>query len=454
MAMMCYSDLEDDDPPGVAALDALHASLERWVVDLLAETAYRATRPPARFVWQVEDRTPAAASRALETIRFIRYAAEQLLDRNAFLRYLCPDCPREGHARCPALGRPRRAGKAVHEAVYAVPVAPLPVQRGTWPVRSRPVTSRVVGRLRLMARRLREAACGAEACGAEEGAARTTLVAHLYDMARAWTFQGLDDSVVNVDEEHEGKFVREVMRAVMRKRDDALDGADARHSPVNFIAAILRTLVEQVGGPRTFTVREAVVAALVARNAAIEGDAVAVDDFSRTWLGLGRPGPWRAAVEMALLGDWVDALGRHVSDDAEIMELLHLHTHREHRRLQPLWERQVRGRTVRLLDEPVGPGLSLRELVAQRGRPEDRLLLGEVEDPRVQAVLARLAPPEKAVAMAYAAQRVTWTEAAVEGGAADPGAFGERVRRKLKRLGRLHGSTATDPSASLPAVDR
>ncbi|WP_189981702.1 hypothetical protein, partial [Streptomyces capoamus] len=220
MAMMCYSDLEDDDPPGVAAL---HASLERWVVDLLAETAYRATRPPARFVWQVEDRTPAAATRALETIRFIRYAAEQLLDRNAFLRYLCPDCPREGHARCPALGRPRRAGKAVlHEAVYAVPVAPPPVHRGTWPVQSRPVASRVVGRLRLMARRLREAACGAEACGAEEGAARTTLVAHLYDMARAWTFQGLDDSVVNVDEEHEGKFVREVMRAVMKKRDDAL----------------------------------------------------------------------------------------------------------------------------------------------------------------------------------------------------------------------------------------
>ncbi|MFJ5032440.1 hypothetical protein ACIQB5_31000 [Streptomyces sp. NPDC088560] len=110
MALMCYSNLEDDDYPGIAALDALHASLESWVFGLLADTKDRATRRPARFVPQAQERLPGAEARALQTIRFIRYAAEQLLDRNAYLRYLCPDCPRVGRSRCPALNRPRQAG--------------------------------------------------------------------------------------------------------------------------------------------------------------------------------------------------------------------------------------------------------------------------------------------------------------------------------------------------------
>ncbi|MES4891010.1 hypothetical protein [Streptomyces sp. NPDC096012] len=99
---------------------------------------------------------------------------------------------------------------------------------------------------------------------------------------------------------------------------------------MNFVAAVLHTLARQLGGAEAFTTREAVMAALVARNACIEGDTAAVDEFSRAWLHLGRPQAWRAAVEMALLGDWVEALGRHLSGDAEIMELLHRHTQREH----------------------------------------------------------------------------------------------------------------------------
>lgn len=55
------------------------------------------------------------------------------------------------------------------------------------------------------------------------------------------------------------------------------------------------------------------MASLVARTACIVGDTAAVDEFSLTWLNLGWPRAWRAVVEMSLLGDWVKALGRHLS---------------------------------------------------------------------------------------------------------------------------------------------
>ncbi|MGW7824756.1 hypothetical protein ACWGLF_43490 [Streptomyces puniciscabiei] len=440
MARVYYSDLDDDERAGVSSL---HASLESWVVGLLADTQDRTTRLPARFVPQTKDRVPRDEALAVQTIRFIRYAQEQLEDRNAYLRYLCPDCPRDGRSRCPALERSRPARQVVHEAVYAVPVGPLPRYSKPWLEQARPAASRVFERLRRMARQLRELAPSAEAA-----AACAVVVSHLYDMARMWRKRGLPDTAVNVDEEHDGRFAQQVMGALMGTR--SVD-TDARHSPVNFIAAVLHTLAEQLSGPQAFTGRQAVMAALVARNACIEGDTAAVDAFARTWLGLRRPQPWRAAVEMALLGDWVDALGRHLSNDAEIMELLHRHTDREHRCLQPLWERKSGGRRVRLLEDPVAPGVSLRDVIADHRRPEDGLLLGEVEDPRILAVLTHLAPAERAVAMTYSTQPMTWAQAAAEGGAGEPEAFGNRVRRKLKRLGR---AVSTSPSTPMPAADR
>ncbi|MFD7556416.1 hypothetical protein ACFV9E_17995 [Streptomyces sp. NPDC059835] len=55
------------------------------------------------------------------------------------------------------------------------------------------------------------------------------------------------------------------------------------------------------------------------------------------------------------------------------------------------------------------------------------------------AVLSTLTPEELKVALAWAHWQVTtWTEAAALIGATDPVAFGERVRRKLKRLGIEH----------------
>ncbi|MFE7278764.1 hypothetical protein [Streptomyces sp. NPDC057623] len=331
--------------------------------------------------------------------------------------------------------------------MYAVPVEPLPRHGKNWLMQARPAASRVFERLRRMSRQLREPAPSAEAA-----AARAAVISYLYDMARMWRNRGLPDTAVNVDEEHDGRFAQGVMGALMGTWDGV--DTDARHSPVNFIAAVLHTLAEQLSGPQAFAARKAVMAALVARNACIEGDAAAVDEFARTWLGLRRPQPWRAAVEMALLGDWIDALGRHLSNDAEIMELLHRHTDREHRCLQPLWERKSGGRRVRLLEDPVAPGVSLRDVITDHRRPEDSLLLGEVADPRLRAVLTHLAPAERAVAVTYSTQHMTWAQAAAEIGAGDPEAFGNRVRRKLKRLGARYRPAATSPSTPAQAASR
>jgi hypothetical protein len=437
MTLMCFSDLEDVDGVGVSAL---HASLRNWVLDLLVDTQDRATRLPVRFASPTVEDGPGVEAMALRTIRFIRYAEEQLLDRNAYLRYLCSACPRDGQSLCPALNRPKPAGKAVHKALYAVAVESVPVRGGSWLVQTRPAASRVLERLRRMARELR-----GPARSAGEESARAVVVRHLYRMARTWRTRGLPDHAVNVDEEHDGQFTQHVMGALMQRGERR--GCDTRHSPVNFIAAVLHRLAQQLSEPAAFATREAVMAALVARNACIEGDTAAVDEFSRVWLNLSQPQPWRAAVEMALLGDWVEALGRHLSGDVEIMKLLHHHSHLERRCLQPLWERKCGGGPVRLLENPVVPGVSLRDVITDDQRPEDGLLLGQVEDSRVLAVLAHLAPQERAVTMAYSTQHMTWAQAAELCGSDDPERFGNRVRRKVRRLGLRRPAASSSPPA-------
>jgi hypothetical protein len=69
--------------------------------------------------------------------------------------------------------------------------------------------------------------------------------------------------------------------------------------------------------------------ALVARNAAIEGDHALVDHFTRAWLGLNHPERWRSAVEMALLGDWVERLGVGRINDSVLADLIRQHAHSE-----------------------------------------------------------------------------------------------------------------------------
>ncbi|MFF1909228.1 hypothetical protein [Kitasatospora sp. NPDC058218] len=174
------------------------------------------------------------------------------------------------------------------------------------------------------------------------------------------------------------------------------------------------------------------------RNAAIEGDTAAVDEFSRTWLGTSRPERWREAVEAALLGDWTTTLGTGTgtATDDTITDLLKHQAGTEHRHLQPLWERRVRGKRTALLGERVGVDQVLADLLTEHRTPETEALAAELSDSRLLAVLRDLKPDEDAFARSWASSRETWAQAALEAGL--PTAFAERVRRKLKRLGNQH----------------
>ncbi|MGA5822629.1 hypothetical protein ACPC54_32810 [Kitasatospora sp. NPDC094028] len=213
------------------------------------------------------------------------------------------------------------------------------------------------------------------------------------------------------------------------------------------IAEVLGAAADPAFGPG----RVALLAALAARNAAILGDAEGVDGFSRVWLGLSRPERWREAVEMALLGDWVQALGSGRATDDHITGLLKRHADVEHRRLQPLWERKVRGRRTALLSEPVGVDRVVADLLVDHRSPEAEALWSELADSRLLGVLRGLEPAEAEVAAAWAADPgANWTRAAAAADHPSPAAFGERVRRKLKRL----GGRSTERALAAAAVAR
>ncbi|MFJ6943282.1 hypothetical protein ACISU4_01240 [Streptomyces wuyuanensis] len=96
------------------------------------------------------------------------------------------------------------------------------------------------------------------------------------------------------------------------------------------------------------------------------------------------------------------------------------------------------------LDFALGDGMTTYDMVASGPDPYEVLAGALPTDRRIAAVLAELTPVERAVAMAWADPQVSsWTEAAsiivaleeplIAG--LEPVALGERVRRKLKRLG-------------------
>ncbi|MFD3572765.1 hypothetical protein [Streptomyces sp. NPDC058644] len=241
-----------------------------------------------------------------------------------------------------------------------------------------------------------------------------------------------------------------------RVRNDREEAADVAHSSVNLISEALLMLAHACGPQLTPITREALLAALTARNAAIEGDHKEVDEFSRIWLGITHPEKWRDAVEMALLGDWVTNLGRGILRDPAVVDLLRHHTQIEHRHLQPLWERKVNGRRTMLLSQPVGSDQVLQDLLTECRTPETELSRTE-HDGRIAAVFRRLTQDEVTVAATWAeAPDISWHQAALTERL--PEAFGERVRRRLKRLGKQHtqrlqasaSSIRTAGSLSLP----
>ncbi|MFE6892015.1 hypothetical protein [Streptomyces sp. NPDC057694] len=106
-----------------------------------------------------------------------------------------------------------------------------------------------------------------------------------------------------------------------------------------------------------------------------------------------------------------------------------------HRQLVPLWRRGTRHGRVLSLDAELGDNLSLYDLVADDVDYLAHTAGGVFQDDRLNRVLRDMNPAERQVVFAYAeGEGTTWTEAAVHAGALDAEAFGERVRRKAKRL--------------------
>lgn len=201
---------------------------------------------------------------------------------------------------------------------------------------------------------------------------------------------------------------------------------------------LLTIVVNDRGAWSDLASQYALFAALDSRQAAIEGCNHAVDRFSRHWLGIRKVREWREAVSTALMGDWVNALGDGVGD-AAVVRSIQRESHTVHRQLQPLWERKVRGNGVNLLDKPVGEGLTLGDLVTDGQQPEDEALRDEIDDPRLLAVLAALDPVEREVVRAWAyGEAENWQQAAQLIEVENAEAVGERVRRKLRRLGLRH----------------
>ncbi|MFF3741322.1 hypothetical protein [Streptomyces sp. NPDC002566] len=219
----------------------------------------------------------------------------------------------------------------------------------------------------------------------------------------------------------------------------------------SLLGSALTEVASSLSVPLPLVTRRGVLAALVARNAAIEGDADTVDSFSRTWLGLDHPERWREAVENALLGDWVDQLGAGITDDPVVADLLQRHSRREHLQLQPLWERRVRGKQVALLSSSVSEGMTLADVLTDRRSPEAVLLSDRFADPRIDSVLGQMQVAEERLAIEWAHSKDNWGQVAA--GAGRPTAYGERVRRKLKRLGARHSERAAAAPSSRKAEE-
>lgn len=177
------------------------------------------------------------------------------------------------------------------------------------------------------------------------------------------------------------------------------------------------------------------VRALEARQAALVGHSDLVQAFATDVLGLARSSRWQEAVSTALLGDWIQPLftGQRLDDSA--VAQLRADARTTHRHLVPLWRRRTRHGRVLLLDTPLDEGLTLHDLAFGITDAETPLLEYEPEDLRLAALIRALLPAERVAVLAWADPNVrSWAEAARQAGVDDPATFGERVRRKCRRL--------------------
>ncbi|MEU9397658.1 hypothetical protein AB0D86_47785 [Streptomyces sp. NPDC048324] len=144
---------------------------------------------------------------------------------------------------------------------------------------------------------------------------------------------------------------------------------------------------------------------------------------------------WGEAISTTLLGTWCDPLTATGHLPATTVGALRAEARTRHRQAVPLWRRRTRHGRVLSLDADLGNGLSLHDLVAADVHHLAHTTGCVFDDERLNSVLRGLALAEQRVVLAYAeGEGTTWTEAAAAAGAPDPEGFGERVRRKAKRL--------------------
>ncbi|MGQ4347486.1 hypothetical protein [Streptomyces sp. SAS_275] len=187
-------------------------------------------------------------------------------------------------------------------------------------------------------------------------------------------------------------------------------------------------------------------------QAALVGDDAEVTTLSADlWSGAKWRGPhWTEAVSTAALGNWSAGLFRRRGHGISLSDVTKLREQARLTNLQltPLWRRRSQLQRLHSLDFEFGDGMTAYDILSEGPDPFEVLYGALPDEPRINAVLQMLNPVERAVAFAYANPKTmpTWAEAASAVIAAhqallrdqDPDSLGERVRRKLHRLGKRH----------------
>ncbi|MGV9706029.1 hypothetical protein [Streptomyces sp. NPDC003483] len=176
-----------------------------------------------------------------------------------------------------------------------------------------------------------------------------------------------------------------------------------------------------------------VVRALNAREAALTGDQAAIRAYTSG--PLGRWSGWNEPISTALLGSWADPLCVEGRLSPGALDLFLAEARIINQQLKPIWSHQTNSGYVRLLDAPLGHGMTLHDVLC--GQPAIDLSLEGFEDPRLIEILENLSTDEREVAMWRSRRGITnWAEAAMAAGVPDPEIVGERVRRSTSRRSR------------------
>ncbi|WP_406088350.1 hypothetical protein [Streptomyces virginiae] len=175
--------------------------------------------------------------------------------------------------------------------------------------------------------------------------------------------------------------------------------------------------------------------ALMARQDALAGQYELVDRFAAEVLGRRSTGQWRTAVSDALLGDWIAPLQSYQPISAGALLELRNRVWRIHADMQPIWTRRTGRTRVMLLDTPLGTDFTLHDLLKDSPSHADMAIGAEPDDARLRTLLRALSQFERSVVLSWMHPGVaTWADAALQAGAPQPEADGERVRRRVRYL--------------------